>query len=183
KAVQLWANGPYFAEYNIGATSATENGGYYTWGGTYENGDGKDWSDDHNTTNTGSEDLTSTEDTATKLWGSKWRMPTKEELAALLNQENCICTWTENYKGTGVKGLLCQGKEGTAFAFNSVFLPAAGHCIIGVVHSRGSSGYYWSSSPYGSDLAYRLYFGSGSQYVGSDSSSLKGCSVRAVLAE
>ena len=32
--VRLWKGGPKFAVYNVGATSATEYGGYYTWGGT-----------------------------------------------------------------------------------------------------------------------------------------------------
>ena len=180
KWVQLWKNGPKFAEFNVGAKFATDYGGYYTWGGTYENGDGKDWSDDHNTTNTGSKVLTSTEDTATKLWGSNWRMPTQAELQALL--DNCDVTWTDNYNSTGKKGRIYTGKD--AYSSNSVFLPAAGYCRSGNVNDQGNYGDYWSSTPIGSNGAYFLLFYSGSQLVYYSSNDRSdGYSVRAVLAE
>ena len=174
--IQLWENGPKFAEYNIGATSATDYGGYYTWGGTYKNGNGIDWSDDHNT---GSVALSGTYDTATKLWDSNWRMPTREELEALVNDKNCTCTWTTQ---NSVAGLLCTGKEGTAYASNSVFLPAAGYCINGFVNFRGLYGDYWSSTPDGSGDASDLHFASDLQGVVNFNRSC-GCSVRAVLNE
>ncbi|MCQ2076465.1 MAG: DUF1566 domain-containing protein [Bacteroidaceae bacterium] len=183
KWIQLWENGPKFAEYNVGATSATEYGGYYTWGGTYKNGAGITWNDDHNKTNTGSGDLTSTDDTATNLWGNKWRMPKSSELEALINSTNCTVEWidgsTKKYNNTSVTGLLCTGKGD--YKDNSVFLPAAGYCYKSV-SNQGANGYYWSSTPYGSLGAYYLDFRSGSQHVhGLDRSN--GYSVRAVLAE
>ena len=169
--VQLWENGPKFAEYNIGATSAIESGGYYAWGGS------QDKVDDHNT---GSNPLSGDSDTATKLWGSNWRMPTQAELNALLNNENCTCTWaTQN----GVNGLLCRGKEGTDYSSNSVFLPAASLCRDGDVGSQGRNGFYWSSTPYGSNYAYYLYFRSDGQGVNYGYTRNNGFSVRAVLAE
>ena len=173
--VQLWAGGPKFAEYNVGAASATEYGGYYTWGGTDKNGENIAWSDDHNTTNTGSGDLTNTEDTATKLWGSKWRMPTQAELQALLG--NCDVVWTTV---GGVSGRKFTGKG--AYSSNSVFLPAAGYCIYGDVYDLGDYGSYWSSTPYDSDIAYDLFFGSRLQDVYYDDRGY-GYSVRAVLNE
>ena len=165
--VQLWENGPKFAEYNVGATSATEYGGYYTWGGTYKNGNGIAWSDDHNT---GSVALTGDTDTATKLWGNRWRMPTKEELDNLLAKSDV--KWDNTNKG-----LLCTGKG--AYSSNSVFLPAAGYCDNTGVHAQGS-GFYWSSTANG-DNAYYLYFKLDDQKLDYD----RGCgySVRAVLAE
>ena len=179
--VQLWENGPRFAEYNVGAANnkAEDYGGYYCWGGTYANGEGITWNEDHNT---GNAVLTGNDDTATKLWGSNWRMPTKGELEALLNSDNCDCTWITNYNGTGKNGLLCQGKEGTAFASNSVFLPAAGYNFGGVVSSQGYCGVYWSSTPQDSDIAYDLYFESGRHTAGNYYHK-SGYSVRAVLAE
>ncbi|MCQ2154665.1 MAG: hypothetical protein MJY55_02470, partial [Bacteroidales bacterium] len=62
--VQLWENGPKFAEYNVGAENNKEEdyGGYYCWGGSYENGTGNPWNDDHNTTNTGSGNLSGDDD-------------------------------------------------------------------------------------------------------------------------
>ena len=176
KWVQLWENGPKFAEYNVGEANnkAEDYGGYYCWGksadkdafGEYKEGDSA---------------LTGDDDTATKLWGSNWRMPTQAELEALLNNQNCTCTWTENYNETGVKGLLCKGKENTAYSSNSVFLPAAGYCGGGDVFGQGY-GVYWSSTPDDGNFAYFLSFDSGSQFVGNGYRSL-GYSVRAVLKE
>ena len=178
--VQLWENGPKFAEYNVGATSATEYGGYYTWGGTYANGKGITWTDDHiegtsNLSCTG-DNIT---DTATKLWGENWRMPTKEEFSNLLAK--CDVKWidgsTEKYNNTTVTGLLCTGKG--AYSSNSVFLPAAGFYDNIGVHVEGS-GFYWSSTANG-DYAYYLYFNSGDQKLDYDRG--YGYSVRAVLAK
>ena len=152
KWVQLWKDGPKFAEYNVGAASATEYGGHYAWGGS------QDKVDDHNTTNTGEGNLTGTDDTATKLWGSNWRMPTSAELQALL--DNCTCTWTENYNGTDINGLLCTGKGD--YESNSVFLPAAGNYFDGDLCDQGRGGYYWSSTS-GTKGAYTLNFESGNQ--------------------
>ena len=153
KWVQLWENGPKFAEYNVGATLATEYGGYFEW--------------------------SSTADIATTQWGIKWRMPKKAELEALLNNQNCTCTWTTQ---NGVKGLLCKGKENTAYSSNSVFLPAAGDFYDGRVLNKGNFGNYWSSTASGSINAYFLFFSSGDLEM-FDSSRGVGYSVRAVLAE
>ena len=172
KWVQLWENGPKFAEYNVGAANnkAEDYGGYYAWGGSQNKGQDK---------KSGTDALSGDSDTATKLWGSNWRMPTKEEFDALLNNQNCTCTWTTQ---NGVNGLLCKGKENTAYSSNSVFLPAAGGCDYGDVFDQGDDGGYWSSTPNGSNRAYDLDFFSGNQYV---LSSLRdyGFSVRPVLAE
>lgn len=149
KWVQLWKEGPKFAEYNVGITDgkAESYGGHYTW--------------DAN-------------DTATKLWGSNWRMPTSDELGALLT--NCTCEWTTQ---NGVSGLLCTGKN--TYSSNSIFLPAAGYLYGGEVYSQGSSGSYWSSTPSGTCADY-LNINSTPPYVGS-SLQTQGYSVRAVLNE
>ena len=151
--IQLWENGPKFAEYNVGVEDgkAESYGDYYEW-----------------------------DDTAIKQWGNNWRVPTKEEFDALLNNENCTYTWTTNYKGSGIKGLLCIGKGD--YSSSSVFFPAASNCIEGGVYEQGYYGYYWSSTPDGSDGAYSLYFDSYSQCV-NFFGRCGGCSVRAVLAK
>ena len=69
KWVQLWENGPKFAEYNIGATKVESYGEYYKW----------------------------SENIASEQWGSNWRLPTNAELQALIS--NCTVTWTNNYNG------------------------------------------------------------------------------------
>ena len=179
--VQLWEGGPMFADHNIGAASETDYGGYYCWGGTYRNGSDFAWD---GTCNNGSEVLSGNDDTATALWGADWRMPTKEELDALLT--NCTCTWTDDYNG--VKGLLCTGKEGTAYASNSVFFPAAGVCYEfnpnGYIMSQGEIGNYRSSTP-ANNYAYLLNFDSSNKIVKGDDyncSRTSGFSVRAVYA-
>ena len=148
KWIQLWEGGPKFAEYNVGVTDgkAESYGGYYCWGGTYNNNpalEGFKWTDDHNSNDAV---LTGDTDTATKLWGSNWRMPTYYEFEALLNSNNCTCTWTTNYNETGINGLLCQGKEDTAYESNSVFLPAASICESGEVQAPGKNGIYVSTA-------------------------------------
>ena len=184
--VRLWKGGPKFAVYNVGAESATEYGGYYTWGGTYNNNpalEGFKWTDDHNEGESNlsctGDNITDT-DTATKLWGSNWRMPTQSELQELL--DNCDVQWTNDYKGdsTNIKGTIFTGKGN--YKDNSVFLPAAGYCDYGDVFGQGDYGLYWSSTPYGSYDAYRLYFDSGYQLVSGNTRGL-GFSVRAVLNE
>ena len=172
--VQLWKDGPKFAEYNVGATSKTGYGGLYNWGMSNPQS-----SSNASIYQSGTFVLSGNDDTATNLWGSNWRMPTKEEFEALLNNQNCTCTWTTQ---NGVKGLLCKGKENTDYSSNSVFLPAAGYCIDGRVFGQGDLGYYWSSTPDGSNNAYYLDFLSGSQYVHNGRRNC-GFSVRAVLNE
>ncbi|MCQ2336769.1 MAG: hypothetical protein MJ010_06295 [Paludibacteraceae bacterium] len=169
--VQLWENGPKFAEYNVGATKVEEYGGYYAWGGS------QDKVDDHYT---GEGDIQGGNyDTAKNLWGSNWQMVTKADYEALL--ANCDVEWKSKDKsGYGVAGMVFTGKDD--YAGNSVFFPAAGYYGNGQVNNTGSLGYCWSSAPNDSSHAYYLYFNSGSQGV-SNSLLKNGYSVRAILAE
>ena len=60
------------------------------------------------------------DDVAHVILGGKWRMPTDDEWAELLN--NCTRTWTDNYNGTGVKGrIVTSNIEG--YKDKSIFLP------------------------------------------------------------
>ncbi|MBQ0049258.1 MAG: hypothetical protein KBT12_03320 [Bacteroidales bacterium] len=167
---QLWAGGPKFAEFNVGVTDgkAESFGGYYCWGGSIDQ-------DPYGAFKSGTDALTGDDDTATKLWGSAWRMPTQAELEALL--ANCDVEWTAV---NGVNGSKFTGKGD--YASYSVFLPAAGACNYGNVNDQGSLGYYWSSTLFGYNHAYYLGFFSGYQFV-SRASRDNGYSVRAVLAE
>lgn len=168
--VQLWTDGPKFAEYNVGVTDgkAESYGGYYCWGSSIDK-------DSNAAYKSGNDALIGTDDTATNLWGREWRMPTKAELDGLL--ANCDVAWTTV---NGVNGRKFTGKGD--YASNSVFLPAAGYCYDGYVYGQGDDGYYWSSTPGGSSSACRLLFYSGGQDVYSGRRDY-GFSVRAVLAE
>ena len=160
--VQLWADGPKFAEYNVGATSVTEYGGYYTW---CTNLDPFYYEELY--PNDG-DLLKGTDDNAIKLWGTNWRTPTIEELTALIN--NCDAEWTYNYNNSGIKGRIYTGKDD--YSSNSVFLPAAGYFSSTTDYSGtndpsdlGETGCYWSSTS-GVSLpgkgCHLLYFSSGS---------------------
>ena len=96
--------------------------------------------------------LVAAHDAATAHLGAPWRMPTDAEFAALI--ENCTTTWITT---NGVPGRLVTGKG--AYADRSIFLPAASFGLGSSLHGPGSSGSYWSSTPY-SDYAWDLYFDS-----------------------
>lgn len=86
-----------------------------------------------------------TYDKAVAKFGSS--LPTKEQLEELKN--SCSWSWTgSGYKVTGPSGA-------------SIILPAAGYRdCSGSVYLVGSNGYYWSSTPNGSDRAWDLGFNS-----------------------
>ena len=93
-----------------------------------------------------------TYDDAKKKFGS--RLPTKAQLVELKNK--CTWTWNSNKEGYDVKG-----PNG-----NSIFLPAAGfRDCYGSVTYVGSFGYCWSSTPFGSEYAWYLYFYSSGVYM------------------
>ncbi|HBJ77372.1 MAG TPA: hypothetical protein DDY68_06380, partial [Porphyromonadaceae bacterium] len=167
--VQLWEGGPKFATCNIGASKPWGYGDYYRWGETYDQRSGK-----------GKGILPSDSDIATISWGKEWRMPTMSEFQALL--ENCgEGEWVEYYKGSGIKGRLFRG-VGDGFTEQELFFPVAGYCSNGGFGNVGSSGYYWSSVPRGSNSAWVLYSCSDDAYMFS-CSRYYGQSVRAVCAK
>ena len=165
--VQLWENGPYWAECNVGATKPEEYGYYFWWGDTvgYTN-TGSGWisvkdgasilfTDSGTAASTygkknsallsagyidSTGNLVAAHDAATAHLGSPWRMPTDAEFSALI--DNCTTTWIVT---NGVTGRLVTGKGD--YANRSIFLPAAGYGDDSYLDSSGSFGYYWSSSP------------------------------------
>lgn len=180
--VQLWENGPYWAECNVGASQPEECGYYFWWGDTVgykrnANNDGwisvKDGSSfsfsEGNCSTYGKNEsqlqsegyidatgnLVAAHDAATAHLGSSWRMPTEEDFSALIN--NCD---TELTKRNGVDGKLIKGRG--SYSSNSIFLPIVG-CGIGSLYS-GGVGRYWSST-----LSLTLYFLNFIQLAGLDS--------------
>lgn len=96
--------------------------------------------------NEGGDNARYTYDEAISRFGNK--LPTKQQLEEL--KSKCTWTWTsKGYKVTGPNGY-------------SITLPAAGYRDCnGDVYRVGASGLCWSSTPYGSDRARYLFFGSG----------------------
>lgn len=111
------------------------------------------------TLNNVSRDLKDAEDTAYRLWGSNWRMPTKLQLEALLNNNKCSRQWVVNYNGTGVNGMLFTGLGDYSEA--QLFLPAAGEidCYNGA-GGQGSYGFYRTRTYNGLAYDHNLYFNS-----------------------
>ena len=169
--VQLWKNGPCWAECNVGATKPEEEGYYFWWGDTvgytYDNGV---WVSSAGTRMSSSPfteatcptynkskstlmsrgyinakgNLTAAYDAATAHLGAPWRMPTDGEMQQLIN--NCTTTWTTR---NGVYGRLVTGKG--SYSAKSIFLPASGYSYNTVISSLGSTGDYWSSTPNSDD--------------------------------
>ena len=136
--VQLWADGPKFAVYNVGAENnkPEDFGGYYCWGSSYDESEG--WKGEF--LNVVDYVLTGEDDTATNLWGNNWRMPTEEEFKAL--KENCSVEYED--LGGGKSGYRITGKNGD-YTSNSIILPNAGDYDNGELIDPGYS-YYWSST-------------------------------------
>ena len=130
KWVQLWADGPKFAEYNVGANSATDVGTTMTF---------------TDATKTG----------ADYVWGANWCTPSKDDMDELLlaAQGNSSSKVTCNYcEIDGKWGFKFTGKE-TGYEENSVFFPAQ-------EDGGGSYGYafYWSATVIGSEPWYMLLY-------------------------
>ena len=119
--------------------------------------------------------LVAAHDAATVHLGSPWRMPTCDEIDALV--ENCTTTWITT---NGVSGRLVTGKG--AYANRSIFLPAAGYGDECYLRGPGSYGYCWSSTPDSGNpyIAPDLYFGSGDFRRSGIGSRYQGQSVRPV---
>lgn len=153
-------SGTLWATCNVGATKPEEYGDYFAWGETSPK-EGKmyewksyKWNVDLDLTKycfgtsykgtidsyRGIIDNLSTllpeDDAATANWGSDWRMPTIAQLHELIQ---CEYSWIDE---NGMIGMKFIGYNG-----NTIFLPAAGYYSgSGALNSKGSIGYYWSSS-------------------------------------
>ena len=121
--------GVLWAETNIGAESAVDDGYYFAWGetdtptkSTYTATNYKYGTSYNNMTKYNTDDkktvLEKEDDAAYVNWGSSCRMPTKDEFEDLAN--NCEWTWDDTNKGYKVTG------KKTGYTNNSIFLHASG---------------------------------------------------------
>ena len=127
---------------NLGATSPTDYGEYYTWGRITP---GFSYS---YCSSSSSISGNTAHDAATAEWGDAWRMPTSEECNELIKK--CRWHWT---KKEGVSGYEVTGPNG-----NSIFLPASGYYKDGALEFFKTNGNYWSATPKGSTKAYYISF-------------------------
>ena len=165
-------SGLKWAKCNVGATSETDYGNYYMWGSTepntaeecnwanapFNNGSDRfekkyfnayksEWLDDN-------DNLKPEYDAAYKATDGAARMPTQDEIRELL--KNTSKQWITDYNGTGVNGMKFTSKTDET---KYIFIPAAGYCNYGSVHSVGNISYFWSSSLFTSYANYAWYLG------------------------
>ena len=135
--------------------------------------------------------LESADDAATVHMGSKYRMPTIDEIRELIsNTTQTFIDLDENeyskeqaqngaIEKRKLKGVRFTGSNG-----NSIFIPAAGDCSESLLNGVGVYGRLWSSGLDDSDDVYArgLYFNYGGNVYGYGSSRCYGRSVRGVQA-
>jgi len=194
--------GVKWATMNIGATAVTDTGLYFQWGDTngylsgqcgssgttyakpftitaYKFSGGRSISSDSAMTKYNNSDrktvLDICDDAARANWGGSWRMPTKDEYAALGASVNTAWTQVD-----GVNGILCIDKTNPS---KTLFFPACGYLEGGSLDYPGRVGDYWTSSRYSvTTYAYHLNFGSSFLNWGNGSSERnRGLPVRGVI--
>ena len=162
-------SGTKWADRNVGASSPEDYGGLYSLAmtdevetcGSYKWGYGEYGEITKYCTSSkyGTVDnktvLDPEDDVACVTWGGQWRMPTLEQAKELV--ANCDSEWTTL---NGVWGRQYTSKING----KSIFIPAAGYYAYGTYYSKGTNGFYWTSTlnDKNSERAYDLFLASGS---------------------
>ena len=169
--VQLWENGPYWAECNVGASQPEEAGYYFWWGDTIgyvRNSSNDGWvsADGNGVAIVFGENNYPANSTTKRnndwLKENGWIDDTGNLVAAhdaatthlgflwrmptyaefLALKNNCDVEWTSR---NGVFGQLVKGRG--AYAAKNIFIPAAGLGFLDYLYNFGSEGFYWCPSP------------------------------------
>ena len=139
-----------WATCNVGASSPSDYGDYFAWGetttkSTYTIDNSKTFGKDTYNHDIGGDPSL---DAARANWGGTWRLPTAEECKELF--DNCTWTWTTQGGKNGYR--VTSNKNG-----KYIFLPAAGWRRGSSLGNAGVAGFYWGSSPDGSDSSNARY--------------------------
>lgn len=133
-----------WATYNLGADSAEKYGNMYLPVYGIDTSDDYimssvfySWCANHEWSICGSE-----YDRVTQTWGSKWRLPSKDELEELIN--SCI---GEIITYNDIEGLKLTSK----YNGKSIFLPAGGWRSEKTLKYKGKAGCYWAGTTNKSD--------------------------------
>lgn len=180
-------SGVKWATCNVGATSPSGYGTFYSWAetspkfdysmGTYFMATNSPFGVTYNPFHVG--DIAGTEyDAATQNWGGKWQMPSRDDAQELI--DNCKMEWTEK---SGTYGYVFIGPNG-----NSIFMVAAGSRSSSNDSGAGEGEYgsYWTSNCCGGNVGDAVYIYFQSNYTpyvkeGSNYSKGKGRSIRAII--
>ncbi len=165
-------SGVLWAEVNIGAKIAADDGCYYAWGdistkSSYSWGNYKYANNTKYNSTDGKTVLDKGDDAAYMNydWGYSCRIPTEAEFEELLNSDNCTWTWTsmENSSGSSVNGYKVTSKRNGNF----IFLPASGYRDGYDLYGHEWSGFYWSSTLYSNEVSrtYCLAFASSNHFI------------------
>ncbi len=181
-------SGTLWAETNIGAATAYDDGNYYSWGETqtksdysqeaytYEYSTVSDEYSEYNTTDKKTT-LELDDDAAYKNWGTLCRTPTKEQFEELCNS----CTWTWKTDYTNSDGKKREGFEVTSKTNGrSIFLPASGFYDGSETINRNYAGYYMTNTCSGTKDAYLGFIMYIATYRVDSSNRYDGLSVRPV---
>lgn len=145
-------SGTLWCSCNVGASSPEEYGDYFAWGeiepnkatayteenyrfyaGMVETGEYTKYN-----SNDELEELELVDDAAHVIMGGDWHIPSQTQMDELLN--NTTSSWTTDYNGTGVAGVIFTSTANT----NSIFLPAAGVNDEGL-QAEGNLGIIWAN--------------------------------------
>lgn len=138
-------SGTKWASCNVGASKPEEYGDYYAWGETKVK-DYYDWSNytlcdgsEGTCYDIGNEISGTLNDVAHVKWGGAWQMPTHSQCQELI--DNCTVEWVEQDDGSYIIKYI--GPNG-----NSILLPLAGYCSVGVYDVDGHDP-YWDGGTWG----------------------------------
>ena len=151
-------SGTLWAKMNVGANSETDYGLYFAWGETegytasqipsekkfnwddYKFGSRSPFSKYYNDDEETALDLE--DDAASVNMGGEWHMPTVEQFDELFNTDYVTNEWVTDYQGSGISGRLFTSVNNG----NTLFIPAAGVYLSGIIYDVNEFGNVWCSS-------------------------------------
>lgn len=96
------------------------------------------------------------QDVAHKLYGGKWRMPTKAEYEEMLSQTSAWSCYSSNYSNKTVKYIeACGKKEG--FDWKEIQFDFMGYKNGASKVGESGEGWFWTSTPASEGKAYALH--------------------------
>lgn len=140
-------SGIKWAGYNVGASSPSGAGYYYSWGEVIIKSDYIAESYQYNGVDLGSSISGTGYDVALQQWGGNWRIPTKEDFDELVYR--CKFEWT-TYNGVG--GYRVIGPNG-----KSIFFPAAGYYSGQGTLEAGDVVRFWTGTRHRERAGYAYY--------------------------